>query len=356
MRMAALWEPIAEAPGYMVSVRGEILGRRGRLMALCKNRGGYMTVSPYIGGKTIYRQVHRLVAQAFIPNPGGLPVVHHIDGDRANNFAENLEWVSYQENAQRVAHPAANNRRRSRRVVELAVDGTVAREWGTIKSAAIHARVCAATMSGWLKGGKRRYRFADQLDAADGEVWKPARVRGRAVEVSNYGRVRSPSGQIVTGKNRNGYNFYNGKGVHILVALAFLANPDNKPVVAHIDGDPQNNRVSNLEWTTQRACCERAGRRRYRPVRYTDPSGKCWEFESIKAACEATHAYPADIVRACQAGTALAGGRRWAYIKVKPEPADLQVRTENAMDDAALHSALATFGWTLSDYIHHKHR
>lgn len=57
--------------------------------------GGYDTVQ--LSGRE-NRKVHRLVAEAFLENPLGLPEVNHKDGDKRNNSVENLEWVTGQEN------------------------------------------------------------------------------------------------------------------------------------------------------------------------------------------------------------------------------------------------------------------
>lgn len=53
------------------------------------------------GQKQKYLYVHRLVAEAYVDNPDDKPEVHHIDGDKSNNHADNLEWVTRQENVQK---------------------------------------------------------------------------------------------------------------------------------------------------------------------------------------------------------------------------------------------------------------
>lgn len=59
---------------------------------------GYLGVSLSLNGKRHNRRVHRLVAEAFIDEVNGKPHVNHIDGDKLNNSAENLEWVTIYEN------------------------------------------------------------------------------------------------------------------------------------------------------------------------------------------------------------------------------------------------------------------
>lgn len=65
------------------------------------SRGGkYRVVSRTVNGKQINEYVHRLVAEAFVPNPKNKETVNHIDGNPSNNKATNLEWATSQENIQ----------------------------------------------------------------------------------------------------------------------------------------------------------------------------------------------------------------------------------------------------------------
>ena len=66
-------------------------GKEG-ILKQCKNRKGYLCVCLCKDGEQKGHKVHRLVGQAFIPNPDGLPQINHKDEDKTNNCVDNLEW------------------------------------------------------------------------------------------------------------------------------------------------------------------------------------------------------------------------------------------------------------------------
>ena len=96
------WKPIiidGKETNYEVSNIGFVRNiTYNRLLEGSHDSRGYKIVSIYIGKKLHSKKVHRLVAQAFIPNPENKPTVNHKDGNKNNNAVSNLEWATHQEN------------------------------------------------------------------------------------------------------------------------------------------------------------------------------------------------------------------------------------------------------------------
>lgn len=132
--MEEIWKPI---PGYEGAYEISNMGRlrsltrtrivnnchggtsprtdKGRIFALGNNGNGYAYVSLSENGKKTNYYIHRLVAEAFLEKPEGENfVVDHLDHDRRNNMADNLEWVTQKENVNRSRHLMHHQRERYR--------------------------------------------------------------------------------------------------------------------------------------------------------------------------------------------------------------------------------------------------
>ena len=84
---------------YSISSEGRVRNdETNKMKSMDATSDGYHKVDLYSNGKRTSVRVHRLVAEAFIPNPNKLPQINHIDGNKENNNVKNLEWVNNSQN------------------------------------------------------------------------------------------------------------------------------------------------------------------------------------------------------------------------------------------------------------------
>ena len=97
--MEEIWKPVKNFEDrYYISNFGRVYSIKRETIMKPSMLNGYWRVILYDGNKTKGCYVHRMVAEAFIPNPQNKPLINHIDENRANNKISNLEWVTFSEN------------------------------------------------------------------------------------------------------------------------------------------------------------------------------------------------------------------------------------------------------------------
>lgn len=99
------------------------------------NIKGYLIVGLYKNGKRKFYHVHRLVTEAFLPNPNNKPCIDHINADRTDNRVENLRWVTHKENND---NPITKNKHFkklkenfSKPIIQFSKDGEFIRKWNS---------------------------------------------------------------------------------------------------------------------------------------------------------------------------------------------------------------------------------
>lgn len=128
-----LWKNI-EGHGdvYLISSEGVVFNQiTGKSLKPVIGTNGYYHVTLCYGVKED-ASIHRLVAQAFVPNPDNLPCVNHKDENKLNNSVDNLEWCTYQYNVNYGVGSLAKNTP----VVQKDKVGNAIKQWKSMKEAA----------------------------------------------------------------------------------------------------------------------------------------------------------------------------------------------------------------------------
>lgn len=141
-----IWKDIPGYEGlYQVSTMGNVrsleryytsgngvVRKTGGLLTFKLNYHGYFRVGLSKNGKTIYKFVHSLVAEVFIPNPFGFPQINHKNEVKTDNSVSNLEWCTAKYNSNYGHRTEKIMKTHYRPVVQKTLDGKIVRIWENI--------------------------------------------------------------------------------------------------------------------------------------------------------------------------------------------------------------------------------
>jgi HNH endonuclease/NUMOD4 motif len=136
------WKTIKGFPDYQVSNEGDVRSRRKKDFWLLLKGGidsdGYHIVLLYPQeGKRVTAKVHRLVANAFIPNTDNKPIINHLNGNKKDNRVENLEWATLSENTKHAIDTElfkTSFQKAERPVVQMNLEGEVIKWYKSAKA------------------------------------------------------------------------------------------------------------------------------------------------------------------------------------------------------------------------------
>ena len=155
--MGENWKPVVGYEGlYECSNMGNVRSLNYRHTNTIKtlspsiNKDGYIRVHLWKNCKGKVLAVHRLVAEAFVPNPNNKPQIDHINTDKTDNRVENLRWVTKKENINNpltIKHLSENKignenaKSIYRAVLQYTKDGKLIKEWTSMNSAARELKI-----------------------------------------------------------------------------------------------------------------------------------------------------------------------------------------------------------------------
>jgi hypothetical protein len=130
---------------------------------------GYLRVTLFSKGKRKKAQVHRLVAEAFIPNVENKPFINHLDENKRNNIVSNLAWCTAKENDNYGNRNLKVSKSVSKAVLQLSMDEKIIKRWNSMTQASRETGACLSeiskcTRSHNLSAGGYKWRLTDDME------------------------------------------------------------------------------------------------------------------------------------------------------------------------------------------------
>lgn len=145
-----------------------------RVLSLVSDEKGYSRVTLSKDGKVRQLLVHRLVAEAFIPNPNNLPQINHINEITSDNRVENLEWCTNEYNCNYGNHNVNISKTMSVPILQYTLDGQLIKEWTSSREAEKATGISNVNILRCCHGGffnTQRRKWVN-VNKANGFIWK----------------------------------------------------------------------------------------------------------------------------------------------------------------------------------------
>ncbi|RIA94614.1 hypothetical protein C1645_734682 [Glomus cerebriforme] len=256
-----VWLPVATVSDLLVSNLGRIKIKQG-----LKINNVYKSIA-----------VHILVARAFIPNPENKPHVNHINGIKHDNRADNLEWVTPKENAERSVFPSPCHASQVTQSKSQYV---------------VFQNVVVGNKKPLVAGVGLYYEDHIEPNPNPNEEWREIELNSRKFGVSSW---KNSVNKWCNHPRFIAYRLSKSRSRRIfcssLGSINICPKEDGKEYVNHIDGNSTNNKASNFEWCSHKDNVQHAfrlGLRNFkdsnkyqRPIRQIFDDGSTREFLSI---------------------------------------------------------------------------
>lgn len=320
------WKPLRNNDNYIISNYGDVYSvRLNRLLVKTLDKHGYYKVSIEKNNKYRLLFVHRLVYDVFIGLIGGKLQIDHLDRDRKNNYIGNLSECSALDNLKNRIVPD----REKHEIYQLSLDNklvNIFNSYDEVKEKLGHsiATISKACINYPLPKCGFLWKYSCIMYDTEGFVpvktydnWDLSKYK-----INKKGVILGSHNKILKYNISGGYNCITllpndhktmAYSMHRLLAMTFIPNPHNYPVVNHIDKNTLNNDLDNLEWCTIHHNNVHAQGKKINQI---DPkTGEIIEvFGSFIQAYEKFNKkYNNHIYRACVGKYPTAYGFKWAY-------------------------------------------